>query len=108
MEQWCDRGCGAPIHTHFEVEETITVIEGAADFVVDGGRRRVETGETILLPPFSRHGFTNPGQAVLHTVAVFGSPSPPVEYEDEPGVVYEIAGAAVRSTRRDPHRAVRP
>jgi quercetin dioxygenase-like cupin family protein len=106
MEQWCDPGAGAPTHTHFEVEESITVLEGAAEFWVDSERSRVAAGETILLPPHSRHGFTNAGEGVLHTVAVFGAAAPPVEYEEEPGVVYEVSG--VGAERRDPHRAVRP
>jgi quercetin dioxygenase-like cupin family protein len=106
MEQWCEPGTGAPIHTHFEVEETITVLEGVAEFRVDGERRRVDEGETILLPAFSRHGFANTGDSVLHTLAVFASAGPPVEYEEEPGVVYEVG--VVRAEMRDPHRAVRP
>lgn len=106
IEQWCDPGTGAPPHTHFGVEETITVLEGAAEFRVDGERSRVEAGETILLPAFSRHGFANTGKGVLHTLAVFAAAAPPVEYEDEPGVVYEVGG--VRPDMRDPHRAVRP
>jgi quercetin dioxygenase-like cupin family protein len=106
LEQWCDPGTGAPTHTHFEVEELIAVLEGEAEFWVDGERRRVPAGETILLPPFSRHGFTNAGEGVLHTLAVFGAAAPPVEYEEEPGVVYGIGDAG--TVRRDPHRAVRP
>jgi mannose-6-phosphate isomerase-like protein (cupin superfamily) len=106
MEQWCDPGLGAPIHTHFDVEEAILVVSGAADFVVDGTSSRVEAGGTILLPARSWHGFTNTGDGELHTVAVFASAAPPVAYRDEPEVVYEIGVAGARM--RDPHRAVRP
>src|SRR3990172_3287177 len=73
MEQWCEPGTGAPTHTHFGVEEAITVLEGVADFRVDGEPRRVEAGETILLPASSRHGFVNGGSGILHTFAVFGA-----------------------------------
>jgi hypothetical protein len=65
----------------------------------------VEAGETILLPAFSRHGFANAGDGVLRTLAVFGAAAPPVEYEDEPGVVYEVGGTG--GVRRDAHRAIR-
>ena len=106
MEQWCEPGAGAPTHTHFEVEEAIAVLEGVAEFWIDGAHSRVAAGETILLPPHSRHGFTNAGEGILHTVAVFGAAAPPVEYEEEPGVVYEVGG--VGEQMRDPHRAVRP
>jgi quercetin dioxygenase-like cupin family protein len=105
MEQWSEPGCGAPLHTHFEVEEAILVVAGEADFTCDGTVRRVAAGEAILLPAHSRHGFTNAGQDVLHTVAAFGAAAPPVEYEEEPGVVYEIGGGGER--HRDAHRSVR-
>jgi quercetin dioxygenase-like cupin family protein len=105
MEQWVEPGAGAPTHTHFEVEEVIVVVEGLADFWSDGEERRVPAGGSILLPAYSRHGFRNAGEGLLHTVAVFAAAAPPVEYENEPGVVYEIGGGGTE--RRDAHRAVR-
>ena len=104
MEQWAEPGAGAPLHTHFEVEEAILVVEGEADFTVDGVSRRVVAGESILLPAHSWHGFRNPGAGLLHTVAVFAAAAPPVEYETEPGSVYAIGGLG--DVRRDAHRAV--
>jgi quercetin dioxygenase-like cupin family protein len=103
MEQWVEPGAGAPLHTHFEVEEAILVVEGEAAFTMDGRTRRVVAGESILLPAHTWHGFRNPGEAVLHTVAVFAAAVPPVEYETEPGVVYAIGGTS--EVRRDAHRA---
>lgn len=105
MEQWVQPGAGAPLHTHFEVEEAILVVEGAAEFTVEGETRRVTAGETILLPARAWHGFRNPGETVLHTVAVFAAAAPPVEYETEPGVVYAIGGTG--EVRRDAHRTQR-
>lgn len=104
IEQWSDPGRGAPTHAHAGVEETITVLEGEAEFWCDGARSRVRAGETILLPAGSRHGFRNVGGGVLRTLAAFPAPSPPVEYEDDPGVVYTIGGTGTK--RRDAHRAV--
>lgn len=105
MEQWSEPEAGAPTHTHFEVEEAILVIEGTGDFWTDGEHRAVGAGEAILLPAESWHGFRNVGDGILHTVAVFPSAAAPVEYENEPGVVYEIGGAG--EVRRDAHRALR-
>ena len=105
IEQWCEPGTGAPPHTHFEVEELIAVLEGEAELTVDGAITRVVAGESILLPASSRHSFTNVGAGILQTLAVFPSPDPPVEYEEEPGVVYAIGGEGER--RRDAHRAFR-
>jgi mannose-6-phosphate isomerase-like protein (cupin superfamily) len=105
MEQLCDPGAGAPLHTHFEVEESIVVVGGEAEVTVDGVGRRVLAGEAILLPAGSWHGFVNVGSEILHTVAVFGSAAPAVAYADEPDEVYEIG--VVRDRMRDAHRAVR-
>ena len=105
MEQWADPGAGAPLHTHFEVEELILVAEGEAEFTVDGESRLVPAGESILLPARSWHGFRNPGTVTLHTIAIFAAATPPVEYETEPGVVYAIGGT--ETARHDAHRAIR-
>jgi quercetin dioxygenase-like cupin family protein len=93
IEQWCDPGRGAPLHHHFELEELIAVVEGLADFTVDGEERRVAAGETILLPAGSRHGFRNAAETTLRTLAIFPAAAPRVEYEHEPGVVYTISGS---------------
>ena len=104
LEQWCDPGAGAPLHTHFEVEELIAVVEGSAEFTVDGAVFAVGAGESILLAPHGWHAFRNVGDEVLHTLAVFAAAAPPVEYENEPGVVYTIGGSG--GDRRDAHRAL--
>jgi quercetin dioxygenase-like cupin family protein len=105
MEQFVRPGAGAPIHTHFEVEEAIGVIGGEAEFTCDGTVTRVAAGEAILLPARSWHGFVNVGDVELHTYAVFASARPPVEYVTEPGRVYVIGTTG--GERRDAHRALR-
>jgi mannose-6-phosphate isomerase-like protein (cupin superfamily) len=105
MEQWSEPGTGAPLHVHPDVEEVILVVEGAAEFEVDGVVSRVGAGEALRLPGGSWHTFRNAGDRVLHTVAIFGAAAPPVEYAEEPGVVYAIGGGGGR--RRDAHRAVK-
>jgi mannose-6-phosphate isomerase-like protein (cupin superfamily) len=90
MEQWCAPGTGAPTHTHFDVEEVIAVLDGAAEFWVGDATEFVDKGGSIVLPARSRHGFRNAGTSELHTLAVFASAHPLVEYDDEPGAVYEI------------------
>jgi quercetin dioxygenase-like cupin family protein len=90
IEQWCASGAGAPTHTHFGVEEVIAVIDGVAEFWVDNEKKQVAAGGSIVLPAHSRHGFRNNGSGELHTLAVFASRNPLVEYEHDPGARYEI------------------
>jgi mannose-6-phosphate isomerase-like protein (cupin superfamily) len=89
FEQWCDPGTGAPEHTHFETEEIVAVIEGAAEFWVGAERTELGVGESVLLPPHSWHGFRNSGSTTLHLFAVLGSARPLVQYRDSP-VALEI------------------
>jgi quercetin dioxygenase-like cupin family protein len=105
IEQWCEPGTGAPTHTHFGTEEVIAVLDGVAEFWVDGETERIEPGGSIVLPAHSRHGFRNAGEGELHTVAVFASARPQVAYESEPETVLEIGVEADRML--DAHRAYR-
>lgn len=105
IEQWCDPGLGAPTHTHFDVEELITVVEGQAEVWIDDSRETVSAGDSVLLPPHTQHGFRNVGTSTLHLFAIFGAARPPVCYADEPDTILEVGGRS--PAMRDPHRAVR-
>jgi quercetin dioxygenase-like cupin family protein len=104
MEQLCAPGAGAPPHRHDGVEEVIVVLEGLARIHVGGEETELGAGESVVLPAGSRHGFTNVGTDGLRILAVFAAATPPVEYEDEPGML-EIGGHGLK--RRDAHRAER-
>jgi quercetin dioxygenase-like cupin family protein len=102
FEQWCDPGRGAPAHIHPGVEEAIVVLEGEAELWVGERVTALRAGDSIVVPPGARHGFSNTGVGTLRTLALFASPSPPVVYEEEPGVVFEVGSG--RGRRRDAHR----
>ena len=103
LEQWCDPGAGAPMHAHANAEELVGVLEGTAEFSLGEGRSVARAGDSVLLPAGGRHSFRNSGDGVLHTLAVFDTARPLVEYEEQPGTVLEIAGES--SELLDPHRA---
>jgi mannose-6-phosphate isomerase-like protein (cupin superfamily) len=105
FEQWSEPGTGAPAHRHPGVEEAVSVLAGEAEFWVERERTRVAAGDTVVVPPDRRHGFANVGDTTLHTLAVFAAATPPVVYDDEPQVVYEVGGSGSR--RRDAHRSIR-
>jgi quercetin dioxygenase-like cupin family protein len=100
FEQWSEPGCGAPTHTHLEVEEVILVLDGRAEVWIDGDTDVLDTGGTALVPPNVWHGFRNVGESTLHTLTALPHASPPVRYEEE------SAGAVLAIGARDegPHR----
>jgi mannose-6-phosphate isomerase-like protein (cupin superfamily) len=102
-ESWNEPGIGAPTHHHPDgCEEIIMVLEGTAEFWVDGVHDTLGAGDLVILPPYSKHGFTNVGEDKLHVLAVFSTPAPETLYDEDPDTVVEIGGTsgdAVDATR---------
>ena len=106
-ESWNDHGVGAPTHTHPDgLEEIIMVLEGTAEFWVDGEHSTLEAGDLIILPPYSHHGFRNVGDDTLHIFAVFSSPTAPTLFDHEPDKIVYISGTT--GERLDSQRTVAP
>jgi quercetin dioxygenase-like cupin family protein len=66
VELWVDPGGGVSAHVHPAMEERFTVLDGRAEFL--GGRRwrAAGPGETVVVPPGTRHAFRNRSQDVAH------------------------------------------
>jgi quercetin dioxygenase-like cupin family protein len=75
VEMWIDPGAGVSPHLHPFMEERFTVVAGRAELL--GGRRWRSTGpgETVVVPPGTRHAFRNRGDAVAHVRAEARPPS---------------------------------
>ncbi|HXE44812.1 MAG TPA: cupin domain-containing protein [Conexibacter sp.] len=75
-EMWVDPGGGVPPHVHPRMEERFTVLEGRAEFLA--GRRWVgaEPGETVVVPPGTRHAYRNRGDVVAHVHCIATPPDP--------------------------------
>ncbi|MEW6581937.1 MAG: cupin domain-containing protein [Actinomycetota bacterium] len=52
-------------HHHKVSEEIYYLVEGTGVMELDGEKRRVTTGDAILIPPGSRHQITNDGPGPL-------------------------------------------
>lgn len=81
FEQWCDPGCGAPVHVH-AVEEVLTVLAGSAEIRVGDEVARLGPGQCVIIPAGHRHGFKNVGDDVLHVEAVLAAPLFEAGYDD--------------------------
>ena len=53
-----ERGAGAPLHLHEEVDEVIVVIEGTLDVQIGDERHTVGPNQTISIPVGTPHAFT--------------------------------------------------
>lgn len=51
---------GPPPHSHKILHEVFLIIEGKMDFVVQGKKRTLSSGEMVDLPPNAIHTFINP------------------------------------------------
>ncbi len=78
-EMWVDPGGGVPPHVHPRMEERFTVVEGRAEFLA--GRRWVgaDAGETVVVPPGTRHAYRNRGSVVAHVRCIATPPDPCLE-----------------------------
>jgi mannose-6-phosphate isomerase-like protein (cupin superfamily) len=56
--------------THPDADETLLVLAGAGEAVVDGERTPVRAGSVIYIPRGTRHNMHNPGPATLRLYAV--------------------------------------
>jgi quercetin dioxygenase-like cupin family protein len=70
VETWVEPGGGVPAHVHPSIEETFTVLDGTAELL--GGRRwqAAGPGETVVVPPGTRHAYRNRGERVAHLVCI--------------------------------------
>jgi quercetin dioxygenase-like cupin family protein len=75
VDLWVDPGGGVTAHVHRSMEERFTVIEGRPEFL--GGRqwRAAGPGETVVVPPGTRHAFRNRGDQVAHVLCEARPPS---------------------------------
>jgi mannose-6-phosphate isomerase-like protein (cupin superfamily) len=106
-ESWNDPGVGAPVHVHPDgLEEILIVVEGTAEMWIDGETSILEAGDSVILRPYTHHGYKNVGEGTLHVIGVFSSAVAPTIFDDDPDNVVEIGG--VSGDRLDSQRTVHP
>ena len=66
LEMWVDPGGGVTPHVHPTQEERFTALGGEAEVLTGRTWNRVRAGETVVVPPGTRHAFRNRSQATAH------------------------------------------
>jgi quercetin dioxygenase-like cupin family protein len=75
VEMWVDPGGGVPPHVHPAMEERFDVLAGHPSFLAGRDWRTAATGETVVVPPGTRHAYRNTGDDVAHIVCWARPPS---------------------------------
>jgi quercetin dioxygenase-like cupin family protein len=67
-----DPGAALAFHFH-NCQESVTILEGIADFETSGDRHLLHEKDATLVPTGLVHRFSNPGPARLRILFVYGS-----------------------------------
>ena len=75
VEVWVDPGGGVPAHVHPAMEERFEVLAGRPSFLAGRKWRTADPGETVVVPPGTRHAYRNTGDEVAHVICHARPPS---------------------------------
>jgi quercetin dioxygenase-like cupin family protein len=75
VEVWVDPGGGVPPHVHPAMEERFDVLAGRPSFLAGREWQTAGPGETVVVPPGTRHAYRNSGDEVAHVVCHARPPS---------------------------------
>jgi quercetin dioxygenase-like cupin family protein len=83
VEFWVDPGGGVPPHVHPVVEERFEVLAGRPSFLADKQWQTAAPGETVVVPPGTRHAYRNNGEEVAHVICHARPPSTLQEFLED-------------------------
>ena len=83
IEVWVDPGGGVPPHVHPAMEERFEVRSGHPSFLAGRKWTIAEPGETVVVPPGTRHAYRNKGEEVAHIVCRARPPSSLQEFLED-------------------------
>lgn len=66
VEMWVEPGGGVSPHIHPSMEERFNVVTGNPEFLAGRRWQVAGPGETVVVPPGTRHAFRNRGDEVAH------------------------------------------
>ncbi|WP_181969727.1 cupin domain-containing protein [Paraburkholderia sp. DHOC27] len=70
MEMFSPPGKGTPLHAHSREEETITMLEGTLDVLIEGETVKLHAGDTLLVPRNVPHRLANTGEVLSRYLVV--------------------------------------
>jgi len=83
VEMWVEPGGGVPPHVHPAMEERFEVISGELSLLSGRKWQTATAGETIVVPPGTRHAYRNSGAELAHGVCRASPPQSLQEFLEE-------------------------
>jgi mannose-6-phosphate isomerase-like protein (cupin superfamily) len=77
LEETTPVGGGPPLHRHRDEDEWFSVLDGRAEFEIDGVRRQHGPGQSLFAPRGSADTFRSFGDVPLRMHIVVSPPRPP-------------------------------
>jgi quercetin dioxygenase-like cupin family protein len=77
-------GFGVPRHKHALGHESMTVLEGRLEALLDGEVREIGPGTTVLVPEGAVHSFRNIGQSESRVLFVISASALRPEFLEDP------------------------
>jgi quercetin dioxygenase-like cupin family protein len=96
IEVWVEPGGGVPAHVHPAMEERFHVRSGSPSFLAGRKWQIAVPGETVVVPPGTRHAYRNRGGDVAHFVCHARPPSTLQEFLEDAAALGR-AGKLTRS-----------
>jgi quercetin dioxygenase-like cupin family protein len=100
VETWVDPGGGVTPHIHPAMEERFEVLDGRPEFLAGRTWSEAQPGETVLVPPGTRHAFRNRGDEVAHLVCHATPPSTLQEFLEDAAGLSRAGGITSRALPR--------
>jgi quercetin dioxygenase-like cupin family protein len=96
VEIWVDPGGGVTPHVHPGMEERFEVLAGSPSFLSGRRWRTAAAGETVVVPPRTRHAYRNRGGETAHMVCHARPPSTLQEFLEEAAALSRAGKIATR------------
>jgi quercetin dioxygenase-like cupin family protein len=96
VEIWVDPGGGVTPHVHPAMEERFEVLGGTPSFLSGRSWETASPGETVVVPPGTRHAYRNRGEETAHMVCHARPPSTLQEFLEEAAALSRAGKIATR------------
>jgi quercetin dioxygenase-like cupin family protein len=100
VETWVDPGGGVTPHVHPAMEERFEVLDGRPEFLAGRNWNETRPGQTVLVPPGTRHAFRNRSGEVAHFVCHATPPSTLQEFLEDAAALSRAGGITRRALPR--------